>query len=213
MSRPGKTRSGQSGQTAVTALAAALAGSPGVRGGARRIPPGDSDGVLIISDAGNHASLIDGCRLAKAHGARLRVTPHGDLAAVEQALRGRAEQAAIVITDAVFSVAGDLAPVARLHALARAHGAILLVDEAHSLGVLGTGGRGTGHDTGLAGEPDLVRTVTLSKALSGQGVSFAVPGNQLVAFVVVAVVAGLLAAIAPARRASRLKVLESLQYE
>jgi 8-amino-7-oxononanoate synthase len=154
---------------AVTALAAALTGSPGVRGGARGIPPGDSDGVLIISDAANHASLIDGCRLAKAHGARLRVTPHGDLAAVEQALRGRAEQAAIVITDAVFSVSGGLAPVARLHALARAHGAILLVDEAHSLGVLGTGGRGTGYDTGLAGEPDLVRTVTLSKALSGQG--------------------------------------------
>src|SRR5207244_3766792 len=100
---------------------------------------------------------------------RLRVTPHGDLAAVEQALGGRAEQAAIVITDAVFSVSGDLAPVARLHALARAHGAILLVDEAHSLGVLGTGGRGVGYDTGLAGEPDLVRTVTLSKALSGQG--------------------------------------------
>jgi 8-amino-7-oxononanoate synthase len=151
---------------AVTALAAALAGP---RGAARSIPPGDSDGVLIISDAGNHASLIDGCQLAKAHGARLRVTPHGDLAAVEQALRGRAEQAAIVITDAVFSVSGDLAPVARLHALARAHGAILLVDEAHSLGVLGAGGRGAAYDTGLAGEPDLVRTVTLSKALSGQG--------------------------------------------
>ncbi len=155
----------------VTALAAALAAPEAVRGCTRSIPPGDSgsSGVLIISDAGNHASLIDGCRLAKAHGARLRVTPHGDLAAVEQALRGRAEQAAIVITDAVFSVSGDLAPVARLHALARAHGAILLVDEAHSLGVLGAGGRGAGHDTGLAGEPDLVRTVTLSKALSGQG--------------------------------------------
>ena len=139
---------------AVTALAAALA-----------VP----DGVLIISDAGNHASLIDGCRLAKAHGARLQVTPHGDLAAVEQALRGRAEQAAIVVSDAAFSVSGDLAPVARLHALARAHGAILLLDEAHSLGVLGTGGRGIGYDTGLAAQPDLVRTVTLSKALSGQG--------------------------------------------
>jgi 8-amino-7-oxononanoate synthase len=139
---------------AVTALAAALA-----------VP----DGVLIVSDAGNHASLIDGCRLAKAHGARLQVTPHGELAAVEQALRGRAEQAAIVITDAVFSVSGDRAPVAPLHALARAHGAILLVDEAHSFGVLGTGGRGIGDDAGLAAQPDVVRTVTLSKALSGQG--------------------------------------------
>jgi 8-amino-7-oxononanoate synthase len=160
---------------AVTALAAALAAPPGLRmghsGGVTPFtPPGDSsDGVLIVSDAGNHASLIDGCRLAKAHGARVQVTPHGDLAAVERALRGRAEQAAIVITDAVFSVSGDLAPVARLHALARAHGAILLIDEAHSFGVLGSGGRGTGYDAGLAAQPDLVRTVTLSKALSGQG--------------------------------------------
>jgi 8-amino-7-oxononanoate synthase len=145
---------------AVTALAAALSGP---------------HGILIVSDEGNHASLIDGCRLAvargarKAIGARLQVTPHADLAAVERALRCRAEQAALVVTDAVFSVSGDLAPVAELHALARAHGAMLLVDEAHSFGVLGTGGRGTGYDAGLAASPDLVRTVTLSKALSGQG--------------------------------------------
>jgi 8-amino-7-oxononanoate synthase len=139
---------------AVTALAAALSGPAG---------------VLIVSDEGNHASLIDGCRLAKARGARLQVTPHADLAAVERALRDRAEQAALVVTDAVFSVSGDLAPVAGLHALARAHGALLLVDEAHSFGVLGAGGRGSGYDAGLAVQPDLVRTITLSKALSGQG--------------------------------------------
>ena len=74
-----------------------------------------------------------------------------------------------MVTDAVFSVIGDLAPVAGLHALARTYGALLLVDEAHSFGVLGEGGRGAGHDAGLAAEPDLVRTVTLSKSLSGQG--------------------------------------------
>jgi 8-amino-7-oxononanoate synthase len=142
---------------AVTALAAALT------------PPGDGNGVLIVSDEGNHASLIDGCRLAKARGARLRVTPHGDLAAVEQALRDRGEQAALIVCDAVFSVAGDLAPVGGLHALARRYGAILLVDEAHSFGVLGEGGRGVAYDGGLAAQPDLVRTITLSKSLSGQG--------------------------------------------
>src|SRR5712691_10095078 len=140
---------------AVTALAAALAGP--------------DDGVLIVSDEGNHASLIDGCRLAKSRGARLRVTRHADLAAVEEALRCRDERAALVVTDAFFSVSGVLAPVAELHALARAHGAILLVDEAHSFGVLGAGGRGAGYDAGLAAAPDLVRTVTLSKSLSGQG--------------------------------------------
>jgi 8-amino-7-oxononanoate synthase len=156
---------------AVTALAGALAAPPaGVSD-----PADGGSGVLIVSDAGNHASLIDGCRLATARGtrkgggARLQVTPHGDLAAVEQALRGRSERAAIVVTDAVFSVSGALAPVARLHAVARAQGAVLLVDEAHAFGVVGTGGRGAGYDVGLAAQPDLVRTVTLSKALAGQG--------------------------------------------
>ena len=143
---------------AVTALAGALT-PPG--------PPGE--GVLIVSDEGNHASLIDGCRLAKARGARLLVTPHGDLAAVEQALRDRGERAALVVCDAVFSVTGDLAPVAGLHALARRYGALLLLDEAHSFGVLGEGGRGVAYDAGLAAQPDLVRTITLSKSLAGQG--------------------------------------------
>lgn len=142
---------------AVTALAAAIA------------PPGQPGSVLIVSDEGNHASLIDGCRLARARGARLAVTPHARLDAVEEALRDREEAAALVVSDAVFSVAGDLAPVAGLHALARRHGALLLVDEAHSFGVLGEGGRGVAYDAGLAAQPDLVRTVTLSKSLSGQG--------------------------------------------
>ncbi|HTU75430.1 MAG TPA: 8-amino-7-oxononanoate synthase [Trebonia sp.] len=142
---------------AITALAAAIT------------PADPRDGVLIVSDEGNHASLIDGCRLARGRGTRLQVTPHADVAAVRRALGERTERAALVITDAVFSVAGDLAPVAELHALAREHGALLLVDEAHSLGVAGQGGRGVVHAAGLAAEPDLVRTVTLSKSLSGQG--------------------------------------------
>jgi 8-amino-7-oxononanoate synthase len=147
---------------AVTALAAALA------------PPDDPGSVLIISDAGNHASLIDGCRLATRRGrggggARLVVTAHNDLTAVEYALMTRTERAALIVSDAVFSVAGDLAPVAGLHALAREHGALLLVDEAHSFGVVGEGGRGIAHSAGLAAQPDLVRTITLSKSLSGQG--------------------------------------------
>jgi 8-amino-7-oxononanoate synthase len=144
---------------AVTALAAAL---------------DDGGGVLLVSDAGNHASLIDACRLARSGGAgnggvRLQVTPHRDTAAVETALATRREQAAIVISDAVFSVDGGLAPVAELHAIARRHRALFLLDEAHSFGVLGEGGRGTAHAAGLAGAPDVIRTVTLSKSLAGQG--------------------------------------------
>jgi 8-amino-7-oxononanoate synthase len=66
-------------------------------------------------------------------------------------------------------VDGDLAPLARLHDVARAHGALLVVDEAHSLGVVGPGGRGACEDAGIAGEPDVVQTVTLSKSLGSQG--------------------------------------------
>ncbi len=144
----------------VTALAAALSGARG--GGAHH-------GLLIVSDEGNHASLIDACRLARGRDVRLDVTPHGDTAAVAAALARRAERAALVVTDAVFSVSGDLAPVAALHAIARRHGALLVVDEAHSFGVLGDGGRGAAHEAGIAAEPDVVRTVTLSKSLAGQG--------------------------------------------
>jgi 8-amino-7-oxononanoate synthase len=137
----------------VTALAGALSGG----------------GVLIVSDERNHASLVDACRLARRPGVRVLVTSHDDVAAVAAALAAREERAAIVVTDAVFSVSGDLAPVAALHTAVRRHGALLVVDEAHSFGVLGDGGRGACHDAGIAAAPDLVRTVTLSKSLAGQG--------------------------------------------
>ena len=153
----------------VTALAAALgsgkrAAAAGCGCGSFRGHAGTS--VLVVSDEHNHASLIDACRLSRA---RVAVTAHGDVAAVEKALATRDEEAAIVVTDAVFSVAGDLAPLTGLHAAARAHGALLVVDEAHAFGVVGEGGRGGVHAAGLATEPDVVRTVTLSKSLAGQG--------------------------------------------
>src|SRR5581483_2110522 len=135
----------------LTALAAAL-GAP--------------DDVLIVSDTGNHASLIDGCRLSRA---RVTVTPHRDPDAVRKVLADRDEPAAIVVSDAVFSVDGGQAPVAELHAAARSGGALLVLDEAHALGVTGPGGRGAAAGAGIAAEPDLIRTVTLSKALAGQG--------------------------------------------
>jgi len=150
----------------VTALSAALrAGDGDGRGNG----DGRGGGVLIVSDERNHASLVDACRLARRPGVRVLVTPHRDVAAVGAALAAREERAALVVTDAVFSVSGDLAPVAALHAVARRHGALLVVDEAHSFGVLGAGGRGACHDTAIATEPDVVRTITLSKSLAGQG--------------------------------------------
>jgi len=123
-------------------------------------------GSLVVSDAASHASLVDACRLSRA---RVVVTPHCDVDAVDAALAGRDEERALVITDSVFSTDGALAPLRRLHDVCRAHGALLLVDEAHGLGVRGTGGRGLLHELGLAGAPDVVMTTTLSKSLGSQG--------------------------------------------
>jgi 8-amino-7-oxononanoate synthase len=129
----------------------------------------DGDGVLIVSDAANHASLIDACRLARARGVRVEVTPHADVAAMELVLAQRPERHALVISDTVFSVAGDLAPVRDLHRVARAHRALLVLDEAHAFGVLGPDGRGAAAAAGIAADPQVVRTFTLSKSLGSQG--------------------------------------------
>jgi len=124
------------------------------------------DDTLIVSDAGNHASLIDGCRLSSA---RVRVAPHAQPDAVDALLSARTQTRALVVTDSVFSVDGDRAPLAELHDVCRRHDALLVVDEAHALGVVGAGGRGAVEAEGLAGAPDVIRTVTLSKALGSQG--------------------------------------------
>ncbi|WP_376774038.1 8-amino-7-oxononanoate synthase [Allostreptomyces psammosilenae] len=123
-------------------------------------------GTVVVADAYNHASLIDGCRLSRA---RTVVFPHRDVAAVERELAAAGSARALVVTDSVFSVDGDAAPLAELAAVCRAHGAALLVDDAHGLGVLGGGGVGALAAAGLAGAPDVVATVTLSKSLGAQG--------------------------------------------
>ncbi len=122
-------------------------------------------GTLVVSDVGNHASLIDGCRLAEA---TTEVVAHAEPSAVAEALHTH-EGRALVVTDGVFSVEGDLAPLPALARECRAHGAALLVDDAHGLGVVGDGGRGAAWAAGIAGAPDVVVTVTLSKALGAQG--------------------------------------------
>ncbi|NLG56131.1 MAG: 8-amino-7-oxononanoate synthase [Rhodococcus sp.] len=123
-------------------------------------------GTLIVSDAGSHASIVDACRLSRA---RVVVAPHADVTAVDEALATRTEERALVVTDSVFSADGDLAPLHDLHRVCRDRGALLLVDEAHGIGVRGEGGRGLVHEYGLAGEPDLIVTATLSKSLASQG--------------------------------------------
>jgi 8-amino-7-oxononanoate synthase len=124
-------------------------------------------GTLLVSDAYNHASIVDGCRASRAE---VRVAPHADVTAVAALLAGRpAGQRAVVVTESVFSVDGDLAPLRELHAACRRHGALLLVDDAHGAGLLGPAGAGAVVDAGLAGEPDVVLTLTLSKSFGAAG--------------------------------------------
>jgi 8-amino-7-oxononanoate synthase len=124
------------------------------------------DGALVVSDAQNHASIIDACRLSRA---RVAVVGHRDVRAVERLLAARAEERAVVVTDAVFSVDGQAASLGALAAACRRHGALLVVDEAHALGVVGSRGRGGAWAAGLAGAADVVLTLTLSKSLGAQG--------------------------------------------
>ncbi|URM99606.1 8-amino-7-oxononanoate synthase [Actinomadura madurae] len=151
---------------AFTGSAAGLVFSSGFLANLGAVTALAGPGTLVVSDQVNHASIVDACRLSRA---RVVIVPHRDTAAVEQALAEREEDDALVVTDAVFSVDGDLAPLAALHAAVRAHGALLVIDEAHALGVVGDGGRGAAHAAGLAGEPDVVLTLTLSKSLGSQG--------------------------------------------
>ncbi|MQY21234.1 8-amino-7-oxononanoate synthase [Nocardia macrotermitis] len=123
-------------------------------------------GSLVVSDAGSHASLVDACRLSRA---RVEIAPHCDAEAVDRLLAERTEERALMLTDSVFSADGDLAPLTELHQVVRANGAVLIVDEAHGIGVRGDGGRGLVQEVGLAGLPDLIITATLSKALAAQG--------------------------------------------
>jgi len=123
-------------------------------------------GDLILSDELNHASIIDGARLSRAD---IKVFPHRDVAALEKLLHEtRDVKRRLVITDGVFSMDGDIAPLPQIAALARAHGAIMMIDDAHSSGVLGRAGRGTVDHFDLHGQVD-VQVGTLSKAIGVLG--------------------------------------------
>ncbi|HVC83972.1 MAG TPA: 8-amino-7-oxononanoate synthase [Solirubrobacteraceae bacterium] len=122
-------------------------------------------GQTIFSDALNHASIIDGCRLARADTV---VYGHCDLEHLQWALRERGREGDVIVTDSVFSMDGDVAPLAGIVALARQHGALVVVDEAHATGTLGPGGRGAIAEAGLEGEVDVL-VGTLSKALGSYG--------------------------------------------
>ena len=138
-----------SGYLANTGIVAALA------------RPGD----VVFSDELNHASIIDGCRLAKAE---TFVYRHRDLEHLAWALDRFSGHAGLIVTDGLFSMDGDVAQIGRLRELASRHGAKLMVDDAHAVGALGPGGRGAVAEAGLSGEVDVV-VGTLGKSLGGYG--------------------------------------------
>jgi glycine C-acetyltransferase len=121
---------------------------------------------VVVSDELNHASIIDGCRLSRA---AIKVFPHKDVDAARKALQSLpAGQRALLITDGVFSMDGDLGPLPELCTLAEEYGCIMMVDDAHASGVFGRNGRGTIDHFGVHGRVD-VQVGTLSKAIGVLG--------------------------------------------
>jgi 8-amino-7-oxononanoate synthase len=138
-----------SGYLANTGVVAALAG----------------EGDVVFSDALNHASIIDGCRLSRAH---TFVYDHGDVEHLEWGLQKSEGAGALIVTDGVFSMDGDVAPLADICELAQIYGARVVVDEAHGTGALGPGGRGAAAAAGVEDEVDVI-VGTLGKALGSYG--------------------------------------------
>jgi 8-amino-7-oxononanoate synthase len=137
------------------------------------------EGDVVFSDELNHASIIDGCRLARAD---TFVYDHLDMEHLEWGLQEAEGRGSLIVTDGVFSMDGDVAPLAEIVELAQRHDARVLVDEAHATGVVGRGGRGAVAAAGLAGEVDLI-VGTLGKALGGYG-AYVCCGEDLARYLV-----------------------------
>ena len=137
---------------------------------------GEADAV--ISDALNHASIIDGVRLCRAQRHRYE---HGDMADLERILQEtRGARTRLIATDGVFSMDGDVAPLAEICALADRYDAIVMVDDSHATGFFGPTGRGTPERCGVAGRVDII-TSTLGKALGGASGGFTASRRDIIA--------------------------------
>ena len=136
-------------------------------------------GEIVFSDELNHASIIDGCRLARAETFIYR---HRDVEHLAWGLRGAGRRASLIVSDGVFSMDGDVAPLEELMDLAHRHDCRLMIDEAHATGALGPGGRGSVAAAGLSEEVDVV-VGTLGKALGCYG-AYVCASNEIVEFLI-----------------------------
>ncbi|WP_338423104.1 8-amino-7-oxononanoate synthase [Arthrobacter sulfonylureivorans] len=150
---------------ALTGRPAALAFSSGYAANLGLLTALGGPGTLMLTDEHIHASLIDAARLSRSPS---EVIPHGDLAVLEQRLAARSQPRAVVVIESIYSVFGDAADVSAVARLCAEHDALLVVDEAHGIGVAGHG-RGAVYAAGLASAEHVAVTATLSKALGSQG--------------------------------------------
>ena len=137
------------------------------------------EGDTVFSDALNHASLVDGCRLSRAS---VVVYPHGDANALEARLRAVPARRRLIVTDSIFSMDGDAAPLAEICALAEQYDAMVMVDEAHAAGMLGPSGAGLVEALGLEHRVT-VQMGTLGKAFGAFG-AYVAGGNALIDFLI-----------------------------
>lgn len=136
---------------------------------------------VVISDALNHASIIDGVRLCKA---QRKVFAHSDMGALEQVLKqARDARTRLVITDGIFSMEGDIAKLPDIVELGRKYDAVVAVDDSHATGVLGEHGRGTPEHYGMVGEVDII-TSTLGKAIGGAAGGFTAGSAELIDYLI-----------------------------
>lgn len=138
-------------------------------------------GDAVFADKLNHASLIDAMQLAKANGAEVQRYPHNDVAALERMLAASTAKSKLIVTDAVFSMDGDLAPLPALLALAEQYDAWLIVDDAHGFGVLGSHGQGALAHFNLPASPRIVLMGTLGKA-AGVGGAFVAGSDTVIEY-------------------------------
>ncbi|WP_374340589.1 8-amino-7-oxononanoate synthase [Azonexus sp.] len=161
----------EQGLAAFTGFPRALSFSTGYLANLAVTPTLAGRGDAVFADKLNHASLIDAMQLAKANGATVQRYPHNDAAALERLLAASDARRKVIVTDAVFSMDGDLAPLPALFELAERHDAWLVVDDAHGFGVLGPQGRGSLAHFHLPASPRVLLMGTLGKA-AGVGGAF-----------------------------------------